>query len=77
MADLGHTLPVKATKKDIWELWVNVPKWPEWDTNLEEAKLDGEHAVGTTGSLKPHKKSAVTFKIVEIVEEAQIGRAHV
>lgn len=58
---------VFASKRALWEAWADVPAWPQWDTELEEAVLDGAFAVGAEGRMKAKKGGRWTgFRIAGI-----------
>ncbi len=54
-----------ATVAAVWQVWTDVPNWPEWDTGLKEASLDGELALGATGTLLPQSGPRSTFTVSE------------
>ena len=47
-----HTVETAAPPEKIWAAWTDAGSWPEWDTELAFAALDGDFAVGAKGSLK-------------------------
>ncbi len=63
-----HTQKTAAKPEAIWLQWENVEGWPEEDSNLEWARLEGQFAVGGKIVMKPKSapKSQVTIK--EIVQ---------
>ena len=46
-----HTLTTTAPRATLWEVWTDVPNWPDWDTEMSRASLDGAFAEGATGSV--------------------------
>ncbi|MFN4908963.1 MAG: hypothetical protein ACK5H0_08035 [Bacteroidota bacterium] len=54
-----------ATRQRLWQLWVDVPNWKVWDTDVREARLNGGFAVGTTGTMQPSNGPTVKFMITE------------
>ncbi|UPT67652.1 MAG: hypothetical protein M0D57_02990 [Sphingobacteriales bacterium JAD_PAG50586_3] len=63
----SHTDSTKATAEKIWQVWTDVPNWKQWDKALNEAVLNGDFAIGTTGILKPLKGPQSKFIISEVV----------
>lgn len=59
------TLPTKASKQTIWDLWADVEGWPKWDDELEYVKSFGEFKQGTRGELKPKGGPVVKTLISE------------
>jgi hypothetical protein len=37
----------------VLAVWTDVTGWPNWDTSLAGATIDGPFAAGTTGTLQP------------------------
>ena len=56
-----------AAKEKIWDLWADVPNWPQWDIDLEWSKLEGPFATGGKGSLKPKGGPTFSFKLTQVV----------
>jgi hypothetical protein len=50
--------------------WADVASWPEWNTDTEWVRLDGDFRTGATGSLKPKGGPKVRF----VVETLEPGR---
>lgn len=63
-----HTLETTATPENIWALWADVARYPEWDGGTEWARLDGGFKAGNHGELKPVGGRAAAFTITEMVE---------
>lgn len=63
----SHTLTTQATGAAIWAVWVNVAEWPSWDTELEQAALDGPFTLGAVGTLKPRTGPRARFTISTLV----------
>ncbi|WP_198342241.1 SRPBCC family protein [Pedobacter psychrophilus] len=62
----SHTDSTSAKTHKIWQVWINVQNWKQWDEGLKEAVLEGEFAVGTKGKLIPYKGPKSKFIISEI-----------
>ncbi|MBA3679351.1 hypothetical protein H0W80_04150 [Candidatus Saccharibacteria bacterium] len=65
---VSHSETSTANPKAIWARWTNVSDWPEEDTSLESAKLEGDFTVGTKIVMKPKgfPKSSVTITKVNL-----------
>ena len=46
--------------------------WPEWNSDMEWARLDGAFAQGATGALKPKGGPQVKFVIEELVTNKKL-----
>ncbi|MBB6673538.1 SRPBCC family protein [Cohnella nanjingensis] len=62
---------VAVSKQALWEAWADVPAWPKWDTELEEAILDGGFAVGAEGRMKSKKGGVWSIFRILAIEPAR------
>ena len=53
---------------DVWKMWADVDRWPEWHGDLEACKLHGPFAVGSYFMLTPKGHKAVRVDITEMQE---------
>ena len=67
-----HTVITNASPDAIWDLWANVSRWPEWDTELQTAELDGPFELGATGRLQPQKGPQSAF----VISQLEAGRSY-
>jgi len=74
-----HTLATDATPEQIWEAWADVPRWPEWNADLERAELAGPFEAGSRITMTPHDGEPIELLIAEarepelFVDEARLG----
>ena len=40
----------EAEPAEVWKVWTDVARWPEWDVGKEIARLDGPFQPGVSGS---------------------------
>ncbi len=72
-------IETSAAPTAIWEIWADVPQWPEWNADLERAELSGPFAAGSTITMIPHGEESIELRIAEAVEpevfvdEANLG----
>ncbi len=52
----------------VFRIWSDVEHWPLWDVEITWAKLNGPHAVGTTGALKPVNGPRTNFTVIEVIQ---------
>lgn len=64
--NFSHSLPVTIDKQLFWTIWTDVPAWPDWDTPLAEAMLDGEFIAGAVGKLKTKSGQQSTFTLKHV-----------
>jgi hypothetical protein len=63
-----HSVETTASPEDVWRLWADVPRWPEWNDDLGQAELDGEFSAGSTIRMTSRAGDLVELRIVEAVE---------
>ena len=42
----SFTIPVNATKVNVWQTLIDVQNWHQWDTEIIEANLESTFAEG-------------------------------
>lgn len=60
-----HTLETTASPSSVWAVWTDVARWPEWDSELQDAQLTGDFRVGAEGRLTPKRGPRLKFVIVQ------------
>ena len=50
----------------VWEVAIDVARWPEWDPHEEAARIDGAFEVGTKGWAKPKGAPGGGFTITKV-----------
>ena len=74
-----HSIETSASPEAVWRLWANVPRWPEWNADLDKAVLDGEFTAGSTIRMTSRDGEVVALQIAEaaepelFVDEADFG----
>ena len=62
----SFTVSINNTIEKVWETLINVPTWHLWDTELIEAKLNGNFEAGATGTMIPKSGPKLKFYISEV-----------
>ncbi|NNN09363.1 MAG: hypothetical protein HKL85_09250 [Acidimicrobiaceae bacterium] len=62
-----------AAPASFFDRWADVATWPEWDSDIAWARLDGPFAEGSTGVIKPLKGPRTKF----VIERLDLGRSFV
>ena len=62
----SFTISVNNTIEKVWEVLTDVQSWHKWDTEILEAKLDGDFIVGARGTMTPKTGPKLKFYISEI-----------
>ncbi len=50
-----HSIETTAAPEAVWGLWSDVPRWPEWNADLERATLSGPFAARSTITMYHHR----------------------
>ncbi|MDQ1708753.1 MAG: hypothetical protein QOG49_138 [Frankiaceae bacterium] len=61
-----HTESTTATAAQIWALYADPTRWPEWDEGLTRVSIDGPFAAGTTGTIKPTGGPTFRYVLAEV-----------
>jgi uncharacterized protein YndB with AHSA1/START domain len=74
-----HSVETSAAPEEIWRLWADVDRWPEWNGDIERIELCGPFAAGGRILMTPIGEDPVELRIDEAVEpdlfvdEAELG----
>lgn len=60
---------VRAAAADVWELWADPQRWPDWNEQVERAELEGELRVGAEARVKFRRGGTVRFEVVALEPE--------
>lgn len=58
---------IASTREKVWQTLIDVPTWHIWDTELKQASLLDEFALGAKGVLTPLTGPTLNFVISELV----------
>lgn len=62
-----HSVTTSATPDQVWPLYADVHRWPEWDAGLQAVTLDGSFTLGSTGTLTIKGQPPLPWSLVEVV----------
>jgi hypothetical protein len=74
-----HSGETTASPGDVWRIWKDVPRWPEWNADLAKAELEGDFEVGSTIRMISGDGEVIELRIAEaaepelFVDEADFG----
>jgi hypothetical protein len=51
MAFREASLETSASTADVWGVWSDVNRWPEWNPDMKESHIDGPLKLGATGMI--------------------------
>ena len=63
-----HSVETSAKAEDVWRLWADVERWPDWNSGIERIELRGPFAVGSTILMTPPGDEPVELRISEATE---------
>jgi hypothetical protein len=63
-----HSIETTVAPEAIWQAWTDVPRWPEWNADIERIELRGPFAVGSTIEMTPQGQETVVLRVAELVE---------
>jgi hypothetical protein len=66
-----HSIETSVARDAIWRAWAEVPRWPEWNGDIERVTLTGPFASGSLIAMTPHGQDPVQLRIAEVVEGEQ------
>ena len=61
-----HGIETTAAPEAIWRLWSDVPRWPEWNADLERSELSGPFAAGSVITMTPHGQEPIELRIADL-----------
>ena len=63
-----QAVETSASAEAIWRVWADVPRWGEWNADIERIELDGPFARGSTITMTPKGAEPVQLRIADAVE---------
>jgi uncharacterized protein YndB with AHSA1/START domain len=64
-----HSERSTADAADIWALWADPKRWPDWNEQIERAEVEGALALGTEVRIKFRRGGTVRFEVTELEPE--------
>ena len=72
------SLETSAAPEQVWRLWADVTRWPEWNGDIERIELIGAFATGGRILMTPIGAEPVELRIAEALEpELFVDEAHI
>ncbi len=71
MAFREASLETTAPPATVWRVWSDVNRWPEWNPDMKESRLDGPLKLGATGMINTKSGG----KHDDVVTHFQDGRS--
>ena len=58
---------IEADPDALWQVWTAIASYPSWDPREDQARLDGDFAVGTTGfSKQKGRRPGAPFELIVV-----------
>jgi uncharacterized protein YndB with AHSA1/START domain len=65
--EFTNNLTTEASQEALWHAWTDVDSWPDWDSHIQSAHLDGTFEAGATGTVKPKGAPGGPVTFTEVV----------
>ncbi len=66
MFNYENTITGKMNIEELWDLYSNVNRWHEWDTEMQKIELEGEFTTGTKGTMFMNGMPPLPFILDEV-----------
>ena len=63
-----HSVNTPATPEQVWQRYLDLSTWPDWNGAVAAIALDGPFATGTVGRLTPPNQGPLPFRLVSVTE---------
>ena len=64
-----YSIETTVAPEAIWRAWTDVPRWPEWNGDIERIELSGPFAAGSTIAMTPQGQDTVMLRLAEVAED--------
>jgi uncharacterized membrane protein len=71
--EAAHSQRIRAPASDIWELWADPERWPDWDERIDSVEAEGELRVGAELRIKLRRGGRVRYEVIEIEPERALA----
>jgi uncharacterized protein YndB with AHSA1/START domain len=61
-----HSTTTTASAAAVWALWADTSTWPSWDEGMQNVTVDGDFAVGTSGTMTITGQPPIPFTLTEV-----------
>lgn len=64
MWETTHSERSSAQPEDVWALWADAARWPEWNAQFDSVEVEGGVAVGQKARVKMRRGGRMEFEIL-------------
>ena len=61
-----QSIETSASPARVWQLFVDVARWKEWNAGIEKIEIHGPFANGTTFTMQPPGQDVITSKLIDV-----------
>jgi uncharacterized protein YndB with AHSA1/START domain len=65
--DYEYAVDSSAEPAAIWDVWVDVMAWPDWNAGVEKIEIDGPFEPGTRFRMTPPGEEAIEMRLAAVV----------
>jgi len=66
-----HSIETNVGADAIWRAWADVPRWAEWNGDIDRVELSGPFASGSRIVMVPHGQDPVDLRVADVIEGEQ------
>ena len=61
-----QSIETSASPARVWQLFVDVARWKDWNAGIEKIAIHGPFANGTTFTMQPPGQDVITSKLIDV-----------
>jgi len=61
-----QSIETSASPARVWQLFVDVARWKDWNAGIEKIEIHGPFANGTTFTMQPPEQDVITSKLIDV-----------
>ena len=61
-----QSIETSASPARVWQLFVDVARWKDWNAGIEKIEIHGPFANGTTFTMQPPGQDVITSKLIDV-----------
>src|SRR5256885_7000858 len=66
-----HSIETNVGADAIWRAWADVPRWAEWNGDIDRVELSGPFASGSRIVMIPDGQDPVDLRVADVIEGEQ------
>ena len=61
-----QSIETSASPARVWQLFVDVARWKDWNAGIEKIEIHGPFTSGTTFTMQPPGQDVITSKLIDV-----------